>query len=79
MVLTLISFWILRLPLAWGLALTSLHALGIWIALPASNVLSAVMAWGYFARGSWQRHDLIGRAGAGAERAAAGERNRRIS
>jgi putative MATE family efflux protein len=79
MVLTLISFWILRLPLAWGLALTSLHALGIWIALPASNVLSAAMAWGYFARGSWHGHDLVGRAGAGAARAAAGERNRRIS
>lgn len=61
MILTLVSFWIWRLPLAWGLALTSLHELGIWIAMLASNVLSALTAWIYFSRGGWRKHDVIGR------------------
>jgi putative MATE family efflux protein len=60
MVLTLVSFWILRLPLAWGLSLTSLGATGIWISLPASNVLSAILAWYWFQRGSWKRLNLVG-------------------
>jgi Na+-driven multidrug efflux pump len=68
MILTLVSFWILRLPLAWGLSMSSLAATGIWISLPASNVLSALLAWAWFARGSWKRLNLVGRgAAAGAK------------
>lgn len=60
MVLTLVSFWILRLPMAWGLSLTSLGVTGIWISLPASNVLSALVAWLWFRHGSWKRLNLVG-------------------
>ncbi|HET7569493.1 MAG TPA: MATE family efflux transporter [Gammaproteobacteria bacterium] len=62
MTLTLVSFWILRLPMAWGLSLTSLNELGIWVTLPASNVLSVLLTCLWFARGSWQRHNVMGKA-----------------
>lgn len=66
MVITLLSFWVLRLPLAWGLSVTSLQSTGIWAAMPASNVLAVIVVWWYFMRGGWRRHNLVGHAKAGA-------------
>lgn len=55
MVLAIVSLWVLRFPLAYVLAeRTSLGPEGIWWAFPVSNVLAAVVAVAWFARGTWK-------------------------
>jgi len=59
MMLAIISLWILRLPLAYILSLhTSLAKLGIWIAFPVGNVVSAIIAIVWFAKGTWKKKNI---------------------
>ncbi len=63
MVLALISLWMLRFPLAWVLSThTTLDEIGIWAAYPIQSLISAVVAWAWFARGAWKRRVLIKKA-----------------
>ncbi len=56
MLLSVISLWILRFPLAYILSKhTHLAETGIWIAFPLSNILAAVIAYIWFHQGSWKR------------------------
>ncbi|ROO25370.1 transporter [Salinisphaera orenii MK-B5] len=60
MAIALISLWMLQFPLAWLLSeRTGLGALGIWIAYPVQNVLTAAIAAIWFARGTWKRRQVI--------------------
>jgi putative MATE family efflux protein len=66
MALSILSFWVLRLPFAVVLSrFTSLGADGIWWAFPISNVLAAAAAITWFLRGTWIRRivedRLVGR------------------
>jgi len=56
MALSILSFWVLRFPVSWVLAVPAeLGPLGIFWSFPISNVLAAVIAVGWFLRGSWIR------------------------
>lgn len=56
MSLSILAFWILRLPAAWILSgPLGLGADGIWWAFPLSNVLAAAAAITWFLRGTWIR------------------------
>ncbi|AWB27561.1 MATE family efflux transporter [Halococcoides cellulosivorans] len=49
-----------RLPVAAVLAMTPLEETGIWIAFVVSNVVGAVIALGWFSRGTWRDGDARG-------------------
>lgn len=55
MILAIILLWVLQFPIAYGLSkLTELGPWGLWWSFPISNVIAAVIAWFWFARGTWK-------------------------
>lgn len=61
MLISLLSLWVLRFPLAFVLAERAHMGMdGLWWAFPISNVATAVIAWIWFARGDWKTRRLIG-------------------
>jgi putative MATE family efflux protein len=55
MVLAIVSQWVLQFPLAFVLSRhTGLREAGLWWSFPVTNVLVAVIALAWFARGSWK-------------------------
>jgi putative MATE family efflux protein len=59
MALSLISFWILRFPVAWVLSIPAgLGPEGVFWSFPISNVIAAFIAVGWFLRGTWIRRVL---------------------
>jgi Na+-driven multidrug efflux pump len=56
LVLAILRLWVLRVPMAYFLAFnTSLGPLSIWIAMFASNFLTAAAGMVYFKLGRWKR------------------------
>jgi Na+-driven multidrug efflux pump len=56
MALSLISFWILRFPVAWVLSIPAgLGPDGVFWSFPVSNVIASFIAVGWFLRGTWIR------------------------
>jgi putative MATE family efflux protein len=56
MALSLVSFWILRFPVAWTLAIPfGIGPEGVFWSFPISNVTAAVVAVVWFMRGTWIR------------------------
>ena len=55
MVIALVSQWMVQFPLAYVLSKhTVLHAQGLWWSFPVTNVIVAIVALCWFARGSWK-------------------------
>ena len=51
-----ICFWVFQVPLAYFLAYTlDLSSTGVFIAIPAAEVLIAAMSWYYFKKGNWKK------------------------
>lgn len=62
MLISILSLWIIRFPLAFILAYkTSLGYMGIWWAFPISNLIAAIVAFGYFRIGYWKLRVFRGR------------------
>jgi putative MATE family efflux protein len=60
MMITVLSQWILQLPLAYFLAHhTSLGTEGLWWSMPIANVLTALATIGLFAKGDWRKKKLL--------------------
>jgi putative MATE family efflux protein len=56
MMLTLISLWAVRVPLAWYLSQhTPLQAKGIWIAMAIGFVVTATIGYLYYLTGRWKK------------------------
>jgi len=54
-IINLVSFWIFQIPFAYFLAYTlELSSTGAFIAIPAAEVLIAVLSWYYFRKGKWK-------------------------
>lgn len=67
MALSIVSFWVLRFPVAWALSFPiGLGPDGVFWSFPISNVLAATIAIGWFLRGTWIRRvvDVDARLGA---------------
>tara|TARA_R110000868_G_scaffold6865_4_gene37989 strand:- start:3671 stop:5098 length:1428 start_codon:yes stop_codon:yes gene_type:complete len=59
MVIALVAQWMLQFPLAYVLSKhTVLGAAGIWWSFPVTNILVALIALCWFARGGWKRTRL---------------------
>jgi putative MATE family efflux protein len=60
MVISLVSQWVLQIPLAYVLSKhTSLGASGVWWSTPTANIVTAIIAGLWFARGNWKTRSLI--------------------
>lgn len=67
MLLSLLSFWVLRFPVAWVLAIpVGLGPDGVFWSFPISNILAGVVSVAWFLRGRWIRR-VVGTANALAE------------
>ncbi len=56
LMLSSISLWVLRFPVAYVLSHhTLLMEMGIWIAFPVANILTALITAIWFSRGTWKR------------------------
>jgi putative MATE family efflux protein len=56
MMLSILSFWVLRFPVAWVLSVPAgMGPDGVFWSFPISNVLSGGLAWWWFMRGGWIR------------------------
>jgi len=59
MVLSIVSLWVLRFPLAYILSKhTALAEVGLWIAFPAANVLAAIITVIWFMKGTWKQKQI---------------------
>ena len=60
MAISIISLWLLRIPLAYILSrYTSLAEVGLWLAFPIANIVSVIVALGWFFKGTWQEKQLL--------------------
>ncbi len=56
MILSIISLWVLRFPLAYILSNhTSLAEIGLWVAFPSANVIAALITIIWFIKGTWKQ------------------------
>jgi len=59
MVITLISQWVIQLPLAYILSrYTTLGINGLWWAFPVTNIITAFITIGWFMKGTWKNKKL---------------------
>lgn len=64
MALTILSLWVFRVPVAFGLvAWTDLGATGVWYAIAFANVATVVVAIAWFLRGTWTESVVEGGGG----------------
>ena len=62
MFISLLSLWIIRIPLAWILS-GKIGATGIWWAIPAGWVLGLALSYFYYRTGNWKRKVVVDSAG----------------
>ncbi len=59
MILSIVSLWVLRFPIAFFLSrYTDLESTGIYISFPVANIIAAVITMIWFARGTWKQKKL---------------------
>lgn len=55
MLISILSLWIIRFPLAYLLSYNTSHGFeGIWWSFPVSNLIAAIVAYTYFRMGYWK-------------------------
>jgi len=59
MILSIVSLWVLRFPIAYLLSMhTHFAEVGIWMAFPIANIIAATMAIIWFAKGTWKQRNI---------------------
>jgi len=59
MILSIISLWVLRFPLAYILSsYTPLEEVGIWIAFPVANIVATIITYAWFKKGTWKQKTI---------------------
>jgi len=59
MAFSILSFWFIRLPVAWYLSSTGLGVRGVWFAVGVSFTLGMCMALSYYSSGRWRKAVII--------------------
>jgi putative MATE family efflux protein len=59
MIFTLLSLWLVRVPLAWFLSKTSLGTTGIWISVASSFFVTMIISLYYYFSGRWKKTAVI--------------------
>jgi putative MATE family efflux protein len=61
MFLTILTQWLIQIPLAYFLSQkTSLGLYGVWLAMPITNLISSIISFTLYQRGSWKHKKIIG-------------------
>jgi putative MATE family efflux protein len=55
MIFSLLTLWVIRVPMAAYLSGTSLGPTGIWIAIALSFVIGSTISWLYYCTGRWKK------------------------
>jgi putative MATE family efflux protein len=59
MILSVVSLWVLRFPLAYLLSMhTHFAEVGIWMAFPIANIIATIIAIIWFAKGTWKQKEI---------------------
>jgi Na+-driven multidrug efflux pump len=59
MLITLLSLWIVRVPLAWFLSDRLGNESGIWWSFPAGWLVGLILAWSYYKTGNWKKKVIV--------------------
>ena len=59
MVFTLVSLWLVRVPVSWWLSKTSLGITGVWIAIALSFLTTMTVSLAYYFSGRWKKSPII--------------------
>jgi Na+-driven multidrug efflux pump len=59
MTFSLLSLWLIRVPLAWLLSKTSLGIRGIWVAVSLSFAIIMIVSLTYYFSGRWKKSAII--------------------
>jgi putative MATE family efflux protein len=70
MIFSLLSLWVLRIPLSWGLSRTGLGITGIWVGIALSFFGFSSISLAYYFTGRWKKKRLAPAPSAGTETAA---------
>jgi len=62
MTFTLLSLWLVRVPVSWWLSKTSLGITGVWIAIALSFFVTMTVSLTYYFSGRWKKSAIIKRA-----------------
>jgi len=55
-IINVICFWLFQIPLAYFLSeVLDMKSTGVFVSIPAAQVLIALMAWYYFKKGAWKK------------------------
>lgn len=58
MFFSLLSLWIIRIPMAWFLS-GKIGATGVWWAIPAGWLIGLIMSYGYYKTGRWKQKSVV--------------------
>ncbi|MFH0974783.1 MAG: MATE family efflux transporter [Spirochaetota bacterium] len=59
MLFSVITLWLVRVPLSWYLSKTSLGIIGIWVAVSLSFVVTMAISLAYYFSGRWKKSAII--------------------
>lgn len=59
MIISIISLWVVRLPLSAYLSKTGLAQNGIWVGMSSGSILSAILSYAYYRSGRWKRRAIV--------------------
>jgi len=59
MAFSLLSLWLVRVPVSWWLSKTSLGITGIWIAIALSFLATMIVSLIYYFSGRWKKSSII--------------------
>jgi Na+-driven multidrug efflux pump len=59
MTFTLLSLWLVRVPVSWWLSKTSLGIIGVWIAIALSFLTTMTVSLTYYYSGRWKKSTII--------------------
>jgi Na+-driven multidrug efflux pump len=58
MFISLLSLWIIRIPMAWFLS-GKIGASGIWWAIPAGWMIGLILSFSYYKSGRWKKKTVV--------------------
>ncbi|MDX2414283.1 MAG: MATE family efflux transporter [Bacteroidales bacterium] len=62
MIFTLLSLWVVRIPVAWFLSDRMGSEKGIWWSFPIGWAVGLILAWIYYSTGRWKRKVIVNKA-----------------
>ena len=62
MIITLLSLWLVRIPIAYFLSSRSGSETGIWWSFPTGWLVGLILAWAYYATGRWKKKVIVNHA-----------------